>query len=191
MIHSAIELFGIKQTREVLFPNICSCEIRIYPPERVSISPHLLKIYKPTIDNTGEIHYQEGLAIREFAHAKGNMTVFVKMPNRHTDVLQAILGNIGYWGQASSLAYCVNISNQEPAEVFSGMPVEQVKDTEGNYFSCFVSEFASREVKWATVVSGSSGEATNSLRYWLYVWPLVICKRHNGHTLLLRLSQGC
>ncbi len=190
MIRVGIELFGIDETKEVLFPHICSSELRVSPPERVSISPHLIKVYKPSSDKGGHIRYQEGLAIREFAHAEGNMTIFMKVSIKNIDALKTILENIGYWGQASSLAYCVNISNQEPNEVFSGMPIEQVKNVVGTYFSCFVSEFASKELKWADIVPESSDETTNSLRHLLYVWPLVICERRNGHTLLLKRSQG-
>ncbi len=191
MIRVGIELFGITKTREVLFPYICSSELRVYPPERVSISPHLIKVYKPASDKDGHIRYQEGLAVREFAHAEGNMTVFMKVSMKHIDALKTILENIGYWGQASSLAYCINICSQEPNEAFSGMPIEQVKNVEGSYFSCFVSEFTNKELKWAEVVSGSSDETQSSLEYLLYIWPLVIYERRNGHTLLLRRSQGC
>jgi hypothetical protein len=188
MIRTGIELFGFKKTKDELFPHICSAEIRVCPPEMVSISPQLVRVYKAAREINGKTWYQEGIAIREHAHAKGKMTVFVKTSITYLELLKTILANIGYWGQGDSMTYCLHTGNQEPVIQSCGLPVEQAENTSRNSFSCFVSEFANKSPKWQDVTHISDRERTRLLRFFLYLWPLEICEQHNGHILLRRLQ---
>jgi hypothetical protein len=72
LIRTAIELFGMDYTHDVLFPIIRSAGICIRPPERVAFSLQRIHAYKASAsDSRTTNRLDESIIYREMAHAVG------------------------------------------------------------------------------------------------------------------------
>ena len=190
MIRTSIELFGIDYTRDGLFPIIRAAEIRIRPPERVAISSHLIRGYKGTPVKSGSgYRLDEAPTYREFAQATGPMTVYILVSTSCERQLKETLAAIGYWGQANSLAYCVEVKRAVPPEGELVAPLKTLKVDHSirRLFSCFASEFRDRQVEWQEILSQLQPRNT-AIQIELYVWPLVVCERQSAGKILQRCS---
>ncbi len=188
LIRTGIELFGVEYTRDELFPVIRSAEIRIRPPERVAISTQLIRAYKANHGKSGSVRLAESPVYREFAHATGLMTVYIKVPLSHEDDCCKMMRAIGYWGQASSMAYCIQIHHTKPKDGQYAIPLKTIKMTSPtqNFFSCFISELRDDQVNWNDLMpQQGKGQA---VRIDLYVWPMIISERRGGGKILRRCS---
>ena len=177
LIHTGIELFGIDAFREELFPTLCAASVRVRPPERVGISPHLLHAHKWEVDKkTRRERIQKSLMIREMAHALGNMTVFLQIPKETEQMYRAVLKAVGYWGQTSSLTCCVGIDPRSPDTNEVATPLGSLDEHVPlqQFYSCLASEFRDAQVSWQEIVSEVPTKKTRSLQFDIYVWPMLI-----------------
>lgn len=76
LVHTAVELFGIRMTQVELFPPIMAATVLTQPPASVAISTQLLHGYKA--NDAG--HLDQSLLYREFACAQDYMTIFLSVP---------------------------------------------------------------------------------------------------------------
>ena len=189
LIHTGIELFGVDAVREELFPTLCAASVRIRPPERVAISPHLLHAHKWEVDKkTRRERVQKSLMIREMAHASGNMTVFLQVPEETELMYRSVLTAVGYWGQSSSLACCIGIDQQEPEPDEVATPLGSLDERVPlqQFYSCLASEFRDSQVSWQEIVSEVPTKKTRSLQFDIYVWPMLVQHHHGEGKLLVR-----
>lgn len=189
LIRTGIECFGLEAMRDTLFPILRSVPVRVRPPERVAISQQVLRGYKWHENNAQGNSIQESIIVREMAHAASPMTVFLQVPEDFAQPLRVVLQAVGYWGQSSSLAYCLGVTNSPPIAGESALPLSQLDGTFPlrPYFSCLATEFRSDELSWDDIVPGEDGQVkTEALRLDVYLWPMVIEYRHGTQKLLVR-----
>ena len=184
LIRTGIEVFGIEHVESVLFPHLRAMPIHIRPPERVALTSHVLRAYKAEEDT----QVSEAPIMREMAHAQGLTSIYIKVPLHMQEALRHLLRMIGYWGQASSLAWCTEVESDTPSlqecvlplHLFSGqIPL-------GSFFSCILSEFRNESVTWKEVMPVLGGRSANPLRMDVYVWPLLLTGQHRGRRLFVR-----
>lgn len=190
LIRTGIELFGIDYTRDELFPVIRAAKIRIRPPERVAISSHLIRGYKGTSTKSDSgCRLSEAPIYHEFAHATGLMTVYALVSTSHEGQIKETLAAIGYWGQASALAYCMEVRCAIPPESELTVPLKALEDGHSirGLFSCFASEFRDEQVEWQEILPQLQPRNT-AIRIELYVWPMIICEQQNAGRVLKRCS---
>lgn len=184
LIRTGIELFGHKNTRDVLFPVIRAADIRIRPPSRIGISTQYLRAYKASSrDET-----VESVIYRETACSEGIMTVYLRVSPAHKRMIFLALAAIGYWGQADSLTYCLDVTEKAPVDGECSLALEDLHKPLPlqNMFTCFVTEFAHKQVEWESVLPEGDTDNTNFLRTILFLWPLLIEQRGTNKLLLWR-----
>jgi hypothetical protein len=173
LIRIGIEVFGHAYVERVLFPHIRAMSVQIRPPERVAISIQVLRAYK--VEDTTEMLIEAPIS-REMAHAEGPVTIYLRVPLSLREPFSQVLSMIGYWGQASGLAWCQSIQVQAPPPEQCVRPLrlfpEQVSLRP--FFSCILSEFRNPEVAWEEVMPVLSTRNKNPLRLDVYVWPLAL-----------------
>lgn len=193
LIRNGIELYGFEQVRAELFSLICSAEIVIRPPERIAISAHNLHAYKNSENARLAVpHLNRSICYREYAHASGPMTIYIRVPVRHQGAVQSILRGIGYWGQAHSLAQCTQIDCANPVRLECAAPLRtfNVQAPVRHLVAGFVTEFRDSEVTWDEVVTGMNLVKKDVIRPELYVWPMKVCAQYANGRLLQRCSLG-
>ena len=184
-IRSSIERFGYQTTRDVLFSIICSVEICIKPPSRIGISTQKLKAYKIGSRNS----VVQSIVYREFAQCEGYITIYMKVPVLYKSAISSILKGISYWGQANSFTSCMNISEMEPTIGECAIALEKIQapyPLQG-LFSCFLTEFANKEIEWESIMPNLNSGNTTFLKTVLFLWPLTI-KQHGTSKVLQRHS---
>ena len=190
LIRVGIEIFGRDVVRDTLFPWIRVASILIRPPERVAISGQVLRAYK-AVENKGRVSYGESVVYRQMAHAEGTMTVYLELPCQERKMWETLLWNIGYWGQASSFATCMEVYERAPLKNECAQPLEGLSEQSiiRPFFSCIHTEFRDVHVTWQEVVpfdSSHSVTTQNPLKLELYVWPLRVVRQDGQNALLVR-----
>jgi len=139
LMRTSVELFGIEETRRLLFPSVCSMLVRVRPPAHVAISPHLLRAYKMVREAWGT-RITESPILRE-TQADGPLTVYLHVPEAEADVWQHLLKAIGYWGQTDSLAWCIQVEEQAPSAQECSVPLRQWMNSSAlhPFYSCILS----------------------------------------------------
>jgi hypothetical protein len=191
LIRTAIELFGMERVRAQLFPMICSMTIVVRPPERVAIATQRIRAYKALIDSQQtDVHFDESITQREFAHATGPMTIYLHLPIQCSDVFRAVLMATGYWGQASSLAQCTAVEVSTPQYTECAVPLHSVSPQAPirDLVTGFVTEFRDSRVRWEEVIDERGVGDTDVVRPELYVWPLHVIEQRGSKRMLLRCS---
>jgi hypothetical protein len=187
LIRTGIEVFGLPYVEQVLFPHIRAMPLHIRPPERVAISPQVLRAYK--VEDTTETLIEAPVS-REMAHAQGPVTIYLEVPLSLRESLSQVLSMIGYWGQASGLAWCQSIKVQAPRPEQCAKPLrlfpEQVPARP--FFSCILSEFRDPEVAWEEVMPVINTRYKNPLRMDVYIWPLALSAQQGSGKLYVRTS---
>ncbi len=188
LLRTGIELFGLDVVRDELFPILRSAVVRIRPPERVAISQQRIRGYKWSEDRQKRETIQESIIVREMAHARGPMTVFLQVPLESEQRMCLLLRSIGYWGQSSSLASCLGVTNAQPIAGECATPLALLEGTLPlrPFFSCLVTEFRSDQLSWYDIVPGDGTPRTQALRLDVYVWPMLTDYRHGTDKLLVR-----
>jgi hypothetical protein len=189
LIRVGIELFGRAVVRDSLFPWLRAARVLIRPPERVAFCGQVLRAYKADEDK-GRVAVGESVVYREMAHAEGSMTVFLDIPLEERSVWESLLKGIGYWGQTSSFAVCLEVRERAPETRECAQPLQAIGEHVliQPFFSCILSEFRDSHVLWQEVVPEETPEKTtrNPLKLEMYVWPLQVTRRAGGSTLLVR-----
>ncbi|MBU0492754.1 MAG: hypothetical protein KKA73_22335 [Chloroflexi bacterium] len=191
LVRTGIELFGLEYTRDTLFPVIRAANVRVRPPERVALSMQLVRAYKGTTGGRrGGVQLVESPTYREMAHAAGCLTVYIQVPTDEAVTYRELLAAIGYWGPASSLAFCIEISSTAPPAGEFAVPLQSLAATRPiqQFFVGVTAEFRDPAVGWGEIMPEVHSEQTDAIRLDLYVWPMVIGERHRGGKLLLRRS---
>ncbi len=189
LIRTAIELFGLEFVREELFPSICSLRVLIKPPERVAITPHRIRALKWEAGGKGERdRIQESVVVREIAHAQGPMTLYLEVPSQEESQYRQILQAIGYWGQTSSFACCVGITQEAPEPGTYALPLSAFKSTGPlqPLFICLLTEFRKPDLTWQEVAPALHPNQRQTFRLNIYVWPMIVERKQNGSQLLIR-----
>lgn len=192
LIRAGIELFGREIVRDSLFPWIRTARVLIRPPERVALSGQVLRAYKAEEDR-GRVAFGESVVYREMAHAGGILTVYLEVPLMERGTCESLLRSIGYWGQASSFATCMKVSECAPETNECAQSLRALGEHVllRPFFSCILSEFRDSHVAWQEVVLSEETPAKttrNPLKLEVYVWPLQIAMRAGKSTLLVRSS---
>src|SRR5258708_1563336 len=189
LIRTGIECFGLDAVRDELFPILRSAPVRVRPPERVAISQHVLHGYKWSEDKAKRRTAQASIIVREMSHAGGPMTIFLQVPEDFEQRLRVVLQTIGYWGQSSSLASCLGVTNTSPVPGESAMSLSQLDGTFPlrPYFSCLATEFRSDRLSWYDIVPDDDSQRTEAARLESYVLPMITEYRHAAQKLLVRL----
>ena len=185
LIRTGIEMFGLDYVQAKLFPHIRALPLHIRPPERVALTPQVVRAYKVE-DKTQEI--VEAPVSREMAHAEGNLSLYLHVPHALQEPFRQILGMIGYWGQASSLAWCSDLQNGMPLTEECVKPLRQFKSSAPvqPFFASILSEFRDPQVSWNEVMPLLGGRVANPLRLDVYVWPLIEQMQHGSGKVLVR-----
>ena len=99
LLKSALELFGVASTRDVLFSVLSTMVIQIRPPERVALAYQVQHAFKasPSV-GLRAAHMSDTVIYREVAHATGVMTVYIAVPEPLCDVCRRMLGVVGVLG---------------------------------------------------------------------------------------------
>lgn len=186
LIRTAIEVFGISYTTSVLFPRICALPLALRPPERVALTPQMLRVYKV---DTHTQHSIETPSSRDMAHAQGPLSLYLQVPLSMRDTFRQVLQMIGSWGQASSLAWCSSIHDHQPPSpnecaiplrLFSPhLPLQP-------FFSSLLSEFRDPHLQWHDVIPLLDNTSKSPLQLDIYLWPLVEVFHHGSGQLLQR-----
>jgi hypothetical protein len=189
LIRTAIELFGLGFVRDELFPSICSLRVLIKPPERVAITPHRLRALKWEAGEKGkQDRVLESVVVRETAHAQGHMTVYLEVPLQEELLYRQILQTIGYWGQTSSFACCVEITHEAPQPGTYALPLRDFRSTEPlqPLFICLLTEFRKSDLDWEDIVPAFHVNQRNAFHLNIYVWPMIVERKQNGSQILMR-----
>jgi hypothetical protein len=186
LIRTAIEVFGIDDTRDTLFPIIRSAEVRIRPPEKVAFSTHLLTMYKTGNEMSGRVRYVKTVGYREMAQASGTMTVYLQILTPFASRFTTLLQSVGYWGQGSSMTWCTQVDCIAPQAGEFAIPFATLEPSlrVKERFSCLVSEFRDSHIEWKEIVPSQELKESSAVRLELYVWPLRVIERHSGAKLL-------
>jgi hypothetical protein len=187
LIRTGIEVFGLSSVESILFPLIRALPLHIRPPERVALSPQLLRAYKVE-KNTQAI--SEAPISREMAHAEDSLSIYLQVPITMQDDFRQLLQMIGYWGQASSLAWCTCIEKSLPPLEECATPLHLLKSPIPlrPFFSSILSEFRDTALSWNEIMPLVGNASPNPLRMDIYVWPMVQVLQHGGGMLLQRQS---
>jgi hypothetical protein len=187
LIRTSIEVFGLPYVKRVLFPHIRAMSVQIRPPERVAISPQVLRAYK--VEGTTETLIEAPVS-REMAHAEGPMTIYLEVPLSLREPFSQVLSMIGYWGQASGLAWCQSIQIQapRPEQCVRSLRLFPEQVPARPFFSCILSEFRDPEVPWEEVMPMIGAGHKNPLRLDVYVWPLALSQEQGSGKLYVRTS---
>lgn len=185
LIRTATELFELPYVQSVLFPQICAMPLAIRPPERVALTPQVLRAYKVD-EKTQEM--TESPVSREMAHAIGELSIYLQVQESLEDAFRQVLQMIGYWGQTSSLAWCNSIESRTPPREECVTPLRSFQRhvPAHPFFSCILSEFRDPSVTWNEVVPFIGKRMPNPLRLDVYVWPLIEAAQHGSGKLLAR-----
>lgn len=184
---AGIELFGEAYTRDVLYPIIRSAAIRIRPPDTVAISKQVLLAYRGEESDTS-VHMVETTIWREYAHARGPITIYIAVPDIHFEDIRRAATAIGYWGQGHSFASCLQAESREPIERECATPLSSIAITAPlhGFISAIVSEFRDPQTPWEMIMPVASPETERLLRMDVYVWPLIVTQRLADSRLLMR-----
>jgi len=156
----------------------------------VALSEQVLRAYKADAEQ-GSVCFGESVIYRQIAHAEGSMTVYVELPLEERETWKTLLRSVGYWGQASSFATCLDVSERAPLKNECAQPLQALGEQSlvRPFFSCVLSEFRDARVTWQEVVpfDGSHTRmARHPLKLEVYVWPLQLVKQNGRNTLLIR-----
>jgi len=184
LIRTGIELFGVEYVESVLFPHLCATPIHIRPPERIAITSHVLRAYKVEEDT----QMSEAPITREMAHAQGLLSIYTRVPRQLQETFSHLFRMIGYWGQASSLAWCTAVASDAPSLQECVLPLHLFSDQipVGSFFSSILAEFRNGSVTWKEVMPVLGGKSANPLRMDVYVWPLLRTSHHGTGALFVR-----
>ncbi len=190
LVRSGLELFGRDTVRDALFPWLRAASVLICPPERVALSEQVMRAYKAEAEH-GQVILGESVVYRQMAHAHGAMTVYLHVPLPQRETLEALLRNIGYWGQASSFATCLQVNERAPKPTECAWPLRSLGEENllRPYFCCVHSEFRDARVAWEEVVpfDGPRRRSGRSpFKMEVYAWPLQMVRQDGPHTLLRR-----
>ena len=190
LVRSGLELFDRDVVRDSLFPWLRGAPVLIRPPERVALSEQVLRAYKADAEH-GHVTFGESVVYRQMAHARGVMTVYLQVPVPQRETWEALLRNIGYWGQASSFATCLQVNECEPQQAECAQPLGSLGEENllRPYFCCVHSEFLDGRVAWEEVVPFDSPHRRSGrspLKMEVYAWPLQAVRQDGPHTLLRR-----
>lgn len=184
MVRVGIEVFGTKDVQEELFPIIRSAQVRIKPPEKVALSLQALHAFKGK-DKGGDVH--QSLSYREFAHAEGEITIFLEVPTLFAEKFETTLQGIGYWGQANSLATCVRIDEKSPVPGEVAVPLSSISSTNKvkGLFTSFVTEFRDEKVTWEEITPKIRQQPTDAIKVELYVFPMKLVESPDVRSKIL------
>lgn len=176
LIRNSIELFGIDFTKDYIFPVLRSVPVKVRPPSRVAFSGTMLRFYKAT--HSGRL--TESIGYREFASAKGLLTIYLQAPTVLQDEFAAILSAVGYWGQTNSFAYCCCVYPAEPDRGSCALRLDQLDPGRrvDHYFTAFATEFRDDTVTWEEVVVAMAVSKCTAIQPTIYVWPLLPCQHY-------------
>ena len=97
--------------------------------------------------------------------------------------------SIGYWGQSSSLASCLGVTQSSPVPGECARPLAALDGTLPlrPYFSCLATEFRSDQISWSDLLSDDGDtQQMEALRLEVYVWPMRTVYHHGTQKVLLR-----
>jgi hypothetical protein len=190
LVRVGFELFGEETTRELLFPTIRAMAVRIQPPEQVAISWQTIRGYKATSKRDAVI-LNEAPTEREMAHTAGILRIAVNVPPHQEDLFRAALAEIGFWGQASGLAWCAQVVQEVPDPARCIMPLRQVQRTQqvGTLFTGLATEFRDNSVEWEEVMPELMEKQSQAIKPEVYVWPLCIREQCSTGMILERCSR--
>lgn len=186
LLRVGIELFGLERSRNELLPVIVGCFPLVRPPDEIAISNQLVKAFKARDSGSTE----EGLAYREYVHARGNLTIYVPTLVHLVDLFTTLLRGIGYFGQTDSFATCVSVREAHPEPGSVAQPLGSFKADRplGQYYTSFVTELRDERISWEELNAEDGKSKSSALRTKLHVWPLTVCE-HSGAGQRLRYRK--
>jgi hypothetical protein len=189
LVRTGCELFGEEITRDVIFPTIRAMAVRIQPPEQVAFSWQTIRGHKATSKRDAVI-LNEAPTEREMAHTAGVVRIALTIPPAQESLFRELLAGIGYWGQASGLAWCTRITNDAPDAALCIRPIRLMHGTQqvGSLFSGLATEFRSSTVEWKEMIPELSEQQSCAIKPEVYVWPLRVCEQHSAGLMLERCS---
>jgi hypothetical protein len=189
LVRTGFELFGEDITRNDIFPTIRAMAVRIQPPERVALTWQTLCAYKAT-KKQDEVKLTKAPIQREMVHTAGVVRIALTIPSVQERLFRELLEGIGYWGQASGLAWCTRITNDAPDAALCIRPMRLMHGTQqvATLFSRLATEFRSNTVEWEEVIPELSEQQSCAIKPEAYVWPLRVCEQHSAGQILERCS---
>jgi len=184
LIKTSIELYGMEQTENIVFPFVKDASIKIRPPREIGITSHMLKMLKPAKKQA----MRETIGYREFAHTKDIMTIYFQIQNNTRNMFAELFDSIGYWGQASSFATCIRIYEEEPSQKEIIQPLinfQAIGFEMKQVFTSFVSEWMYEKVFWKEIIGI---QPSPFIKTKVYIYPLAFCERQSTDSRLLYCS---
>src|SRR5215472_16878770 len=173
LIRAGIEVFGFECVRDELFSQIRAMEIRIRPPELVSMTIQTLHAYKVDEQAIG-MQITTAPISRECAHASVPLTIYLEVSSKEVPRWTEILRAIGYWGQGNSLVYCTNVCESVPDPNECVMQIRKWTSQEPlePFFSSFLTEFRDTMISWNDVLPMLGARKAAILKIDMYIWPM-------------------
>ncbi len=172
----AIESYGETKTRQQIFPIIRDMDVSIRPPSCLSVSGHFLRAFKNKFLNNGEVEHS--ISYREHVHTYGRLIIYHKIFGENQKLFETLFQAIGYWGEGSSLTYCLSIRNLEPklGECITRLDTVTPRGLK-DYQICYLTDI-DHNATWDDIVAG---RATS---LFLYILPLkLVDQKRSGKVL--------
>jgi hypothetical protein len=189
LLRTGFELFGEDATREHIFPIVRAMAVRIQPPERIAIGQQRLRGYKATKKHE-TITIKESPILRDMAHCAGSLRIGINVPSADEPLFRELFTGIGYWGQASGLAWCTDIGQETLAVTSCIAPLQSISRTQQirGLFTGLATEFRQAAVAWQAVVPALHERQSCALHPNVYVWPLQVIEQRSTGIVLERCS---
>jgi len=189
LLRTGFELFGEEVTREHIFPIVRTMAVRIQPPQRIAVSQQRLRGYKAT-KKRETITINESLLLRDMAHVAGSLRIGINVPSADESLFRELFTGIGYWGQASGLAWCQHVEQEVPDPTYCIMPLRQVQRTRqvSMLFTGLATEFRDNNAEWKDIVPELQERQSHALQPNVYVWPLRVIEQRSTGMILERCS---
>jgi hypothetical protein len=185
LVRVGFEFFGEEGTRNAIFPTVRAMAVRIQPPERVAFRWQTIQSYKAK-KGSGQVILSDSPTEREMVHTAGIMRIAINIPAGQADIFRELLAGIGYWGQASGLAWCTQVVQEALDTASCITPLRLIHGTQRvrSLFTGLATEFRDDTVRWEEVMPELIEQQSQAIKPEVYVWPLrVIEQRSTGMIL--------
>jgi hypothetical protein len=163
--------------------------VRIQPPQRIAVSQQRVRGYKAT-KKRETITINESLLLRDMAHSAGSLRIGINVPSAAESLFRELFTGIGYWGQASGLAWCQHVEQEVPDPTSCIRPLRQVQRTRqvSMLFTGLATEFRDNNAEWKDIVPELQERQSHALQPNVYVWPLRVIEQRSTGIILERCS---
>jgi len=165
-----------------IFNEISGSKVVIELPSRIAIFKAFIKRLKQKRKIKGERGgFDQTFGIREYVHFGGPLGIYLEIPERIKDTVEASLRNISYFGTSDSICSCIEVVSKPPSE--NCVVKEFDPDLNKNGIVFLLSDFT-ETVSFNNVNPYSEEKMTNKhISIKPYFFPLKPIKKENNYIL--------